>query len=185
MPLPINRLIWIDLEMTGLDTENDTIIEIATIITDANLNTIAEGPALAISHPPAVINAMDAWNTKTHGASGLIDRIAQSQITLAHAEQQTLDFLSTHVDKNTSPMCGNSICQDRRFLHRLMPNLEAYFHYRHLDVSSLKILAQCWYPEELISGLKKNTTHTALQDVRDSIAECQYYRDKLFIPSTL
>ena len=148
------NLIWIVLEMTGLDTFNDQIIEIATIVTDKHLKILAEGPMLAIFQPDVVLNAMDEWNTTQHGKSGLIDRIRKSDITPAEAEQQTIEFLKQYVAKGASPMCGNSICQDRRFLARIMPDLEAYFHYRHLDVSSLKELASRWRPE-LLDGFKK------------------------------
>jgi oligoribonuclease len=151
---PDTRLIWIDLEMTGLDTDNDQIIEIATIITDDHLNVLAEGPVLAVHQPDPVINAMDEWNTRQHGQSGLINRVRRSQLTARDAEVQTLEFLKKWVNAKASPMCGNSICQDRRFLHRLMPELEQFFHYRNLDVSSVKELAKRWRPE-IMSGLKK------------------------------
>ncbi len=172
------RLIWIDLEMTGLDSQNDSIIEIATIITDAALDVIAEGPALAIHQPDTVLDGMDDWNTRQHARSGLTERVRASSVTAAEAEAQTLDFLSRHLEKGASPMCGNSICQDRRFLAREMPQLEAFFHYRNLDVSSLKILAGLWAPA-ILQGLKKNSEHLALADIRDSIAELRYYREHL------
>lgn len=174
------RLNWIDLEMTGLDTDNDQIIEVATIVTDDNLNILAEGPVLAIHQPDRVLNAMDEWNTRQHGQSGLIERVRRSKLTAQDAEQQTLEFLKKWVNPKSSPMCGNSICQDRRFLHRLMPEMEQYFHYRNLDVSSVKELAKRWRPE-IMSGLKKNASHLAMDDIRDSIAELKYYREYFFI----
>lgn len=169
------NLIWIDLEMTGLDTTSDQIIEIATIVTDQNLAEIAVGPVLAISQAKSVLDAMDEWNTRQHGETGLTARVLQSDITISQAEAQTLAFLADHVAAGASPMCGNSICQDRRFLARQMPALEAFFHYRNLDVSTLKILAQRWAPQ-VASGFKKESSHKALDDVRDSIAELVYYR---------
>ncbi len=172
------NLIWIDLEMTGLDTARDQIIEIATIVTDSNLNEIAEGPVIAIRQPAAVMDAMDEWNTRHHGASGLTERVLASEVGIAEAEQATLEFLAQYVPPNTSPMCGNSICQDRRFLARQMPALEACFHYRNLDVTTLKILAQMWAPE-IAGGFTKESSHRALSDIRDSIAELQYYRETL------
>ncbi|TVP91860.1 MAG: oligoribonuclease [Pseudomonadaceae bacterium] len=171
-----NNLIWIDLEMTGLDPDNDVIIEIATVVTDANLNELAVGPVLAINQPAAVMQAMDEWNTRQHGQSGLTQRVLDSQVTLAEAERQTLEFLREWVPERVSPMCGNSICQDRRFLYRGMPVLEKYFHYRHIDVSTLKELVARWAPE-LKGGIKKSSSHLALDDIRDSIAELQYYRE--------
>jgi len=171
------NLIWIDLEMTGLDTFNDQIIEIATVVTDKHLNMLAEGPVLAIHQPDEIMDAMDEWNTRQHGKSGLIERVRKSDITAAMAERETIGFLEKHVDKGMSPMCGNSICQDRRFMARLMPELEDYFHYRNLDVSSLKELANRWHPE-LLNGFEKKATHLALDDVRDSIAEMAYYRER-------
>ncbi|NOQ94567.1 MAG: oligoribonuclease [Methylophaga sp.] len=173
------NLIWIDLEMTGLDTNNDYIIEIATIVTDGDLNVLAEGPIIAIHQSDEILNAMDAWNTKQHGGSGLVDRIKATRTTEAEAEQQTLDFLKEHVPAGVSPMCGNSICQDRRFMARIMPELEAYFHYRNLDVSSLKELARRWAPK-VEKSFKKKSSHLAMDDVKDSIRELQHYRD-LFI----
>ena len=173
------NLIWIDLEMTGLDTARDHIIEIATIVTDSRLNELAEGPVLAISHSRAVMEAMDDWNTEQHGTSGLTSRVLESDLSMADAERQTLDFLAQYVTPGASPMCGNSICQDRRFLARQMPDLEAFFHYRNLDVSTLKILAQSWAPD-VAAGFSKESTHRALADIRDSIAELAYYRDTLF-----
>ena len=173
------NLVWIDLEMTGLDTLNDEIIEIATIVTDAELNPLAEGPMLAIYQPDSVLDKMDEWNTRQHGQSGLVDRIKQSKISAADAEKQTITFLLDYVEKGTSPMCGNSICQDRRFLARCMPELEDFFHYRNLDVSTLKELARRWNPD-VASGFKKESSHLALDDVKDSISELQYYREALF-----
>lgn len=172
-------LIWIDLEMTGLDTERDQIIEIATVVTDAQLNILAEGPVLAIHQPDSVLAAMDDWNTRQHGQSGLVDRVRASTITTAEAEQRTLEFLRAWVPQGISPMCGNSICQDRRFLARLMPELESYFHYRNLDVSTLKELARRWKPTAL-HGFSKKGSHLALDDIRDSINELAHYRSQLF-----
>lgn len=174
-----DNLIWIDLEMTGLDTFNDSIIEIATIVTDAQLNVLAEGPVLAIHQPQEVLDRMDDWNQRQHGGSGLLDRVRASTVTEAEAEQRTLDFLQQYIAAKTSPMCGNSICQDRRFLARCMPRLEEYFHYRNLDVSTLKELARRWRPEAL-TGLSKSGAHLALDDIRDSIAELRHYREQLF-----
>jgi oligoribonuclease len=173
------NLIWIDLEMTGLDTETDTIIEIATIVTDRNLNELAEGPVLAIGQNQAVMDGMDAWNTRHHGTSGLTARVLQSNVTMRQAELATLDFLSQWVDAGVSPMSGNSICQDRRFLAREMPELERFFHYRNLDVSTLKILAQLW-TADVAAGFEKESSHRALSDIRDSIAELSWYRAALF-----
>ena len=176
-----NNLIWIDLEMTGLDTQNDFIIEIATVVTDAQLNILAEGPVIAIHQPDAVMNAMDEWNTKQHAKSGLTKRVQESTATEAEAEKQTIDFLQQYVGKGKSPMCGNSICQDRRFLARCMPELEAYFHYRNLDVSTLKELVARWAPETG-KGLTKNNNHLALDDIKDSIEELKYYREHFIRP---
>jgi len=175
------NLIWIDLEMTGLDTMQDHIIEIATIVTDSQLNVLAEGPMLAVHQPDSVLSAMDDWNTRQHAQSGLTERVRQSQLSTQDAERMTLAFLAEHVDAKVSPMCGNSICQDRRFLARLMPELEAFFHYRNLDVSTLKELGNRWAPE-LMTGFSKNSAHLALDDVKDSIRELQYYREQLFKP---
>ncbi|RKZ81013.1 MAG: oligoribonuclease [Gammaproteobacteria bacterium] len=170
------NLIWIDLEMTGLDTNNDAIIEIATIVTDGDLNVLAEGPIVAIHQPDAALEAMDEWNTRQHGGSGLTERVRKSTINEAQAEQQTLEFLKEYVPAGVSPMCGNSICQDRRFMARIMPELEAYFHYRNLDVSSLKELARRWAPK-VEKSFKKKSSHLAMDDVKDSIRELQHYRE--------
>jgi oligoribonuclease len=171
-----NNLVWIDLEMTGLDTQTDRIIEIATIVTDARLNILAEGPVLAIHQPDEVLAAMDAWNTTQHTGSGLTRRVRESRLDEARAERLTLEFLSDHVPANASPMCGNSICQDRRFLARCMPELERYFHYRNLDVSTLKELAKRWRPG-LSEAFKKSNKHEALADIYESIDEMKYYRE--------
>lgn len=172
---PNDRLIWIDLEMTGLDTDRDGILEIATVVTDGQLNFLAEGPDLAIAHPLATLEAMDDWNRNQHGKSGLWARVLEQGVTLAEAEARTLAFLREWVPANMSPMCGNSICQDRRFMHRLMPALEVHFHYRNLDVSTVKELARRWSPQA-IAGFNKQSAHTALSDVRDSIEELRHYR---------
>ncbi len=173
------NLIWIDLEMTGLNPDTDRILEIATIVTDPYLNVLAEGPVFAIYQKDIVLNAMDEWNTRQHGGSGLVDRVKRSTADEAKAEEATIEFLRQFVDAGSSPMCGNSICQDRRFLWRHMPKLEAFFHYRNLDVSSVKELAVRWYPE-LVKGIRKNSTHLALDDIRDSISELRYYREHFF-----
>lgn len=175
-----SHLIWIDLEMTGLDSNRDAIIEIATIVTDANLNEIATGPELVIHQPQQILDGMDAWNTQQHGESGLTQRVLDAEVSCAEAETSTLQFLQDHVEFGKSPMCGNSICQDRRFMARLMPALEAYFHYRNLDVSTLKILAGLWKPD-VAAGFSKESSHRALDDIRDSIAELVYYRQTMLI----
>lgn len=172
-------LIWIDLEMTGLSPEKDCIIEIATIITDSKLTILAEGPVLAIKQPEAIISAMDSWNTKHHTQSGLVKRISAEGVSEAEAEAQTLAFLRQYVPEGKSPMCGNSICQDRRFLARYMPTLEKYFHYRHVDVSTVKELARRWQPQ-VYKAFQKEAQHTALQDIKDSIAELVHYREHFF-----
>ncbi len=177
------HLIWIDLEMTGLDTQQDAIIEIATLITDSNLNIVAEGPNLAIFQRDEVLAKMDDWNQKQHAQSGLITRVKASTITYEQAENETLEFLKKYVSPKTSPMCGNTICQDRRFLHRLMPTLEAYFHYRHLDVSTVKELAKLWAPK-VHQGLNKAGRHLALEDIKESIEELRYYREHFFMAQT-
>lgn len=170
------NLIWIDLEMTGLDTNNDAIIEIATVVTDGELNILAEGPILAIKQPDAALEAMDAWNTRQHGSSGLTERVRNSTLNEAEAERQTIAFLEQYVPAGVSPMCGNSICQDRRFMARCMPELEAYFHYRNLDVSSLKELARRWAPK-VEKSFKKKSSHLAMDDIKDSIRELEHYRE--------
>ncbi len=173
-----NNLIWIDLEMTGLDTINDHIIEIATIVTDSRLHVVAEGPVLAIHQSEEILSKLDHWNQKHHSTSGLLTRVRESKFTVKEAEQATLDFLSKYVPKTKSPMCGNSICQDRRFLHREMPLLEAYFHYRNLDVSTVKELALRWRVD--LPKMEKQSKHLALDDIKDSIEELKYYREHFF-----
>lgn len=172
------NLIWIDLEMTGLDTASDYVIEIATIVTDENLNEISSGPELVIRQSRAVMDGMDEWNTRQHGESGLTQRVLESTMSTREAEVLTLKFLRQYAKPGKSPMCGNSICQDRRFMARLMPELEAYFHYRNLDVSTLKILAQRWAPD-VAAGFSKESTHRAQDDIRDSIDELRHYRQAL------
>ncbi|HEU5399301.1 MAG TPA: oligoribonuclease [Gammaproteobacteria bacterium] len=174
------NLIWIDLEMTGLDPDTDRILEIATLVTDKQLNTLAEGPVIAVHQDDAVLAAMGEWCTRQHGQSGLTQRARDSRIGQQQAEQQTLEFLRRHVPAGASPMCGNSICQDRRFLARHMPELERFFHYRNLDVSTLKELAKRWAPAA--GAFTKASTHLALDDVRDSVAELKFYRERLLRP---
>ena len=176
---PLN-LIWIDLEMTGLDTDNDCIIEIATIVTSPQLEILAEGPVLAIHQDETVLGRMDEWNQKHHSGSGLVERVRASGVTEPDAERQTLEFLQKWIPANQSPMCGNSICQDRRFLHRCMPELEKYFHYRNLDVSTVKELSTRWAPN-VSSGFKKKGLHRALDDIRESIEELAYFRKYFFV----
>ncbi len=176
-----DNLIWIDLEMTGLDPDADRIIEIATIVTDSQLEVVAEGPVIAVHQPDSLLDTMDEWNTRHHNNSGLVERVRASSYSEADAERETLDFLVRHVDKGASPMCGNSICQDRRFLWRSMSELEAFFHYRNLDVSTLKELARRWVPG-VLDGLTKQNTHRALDDIRESIEELRYYRRHLLVP---
>lgn len=173
-----DNLIWIDLEMTGLDPETDRIIEVATLVTDSDLRVLAEGPVLAVHQPDSRLCAMDEWNTRQHGSSGLTERVRESQLDEQQAQRLTLEFLQHHVPEGKSPMCGNSICQDRRFLARYMPELEAYFHYRHIDVSTLKELVRRWAPE-VAEGVSKTSSHRAMDDIRDSVAELVYYRDSV------
>jgi len=170
-----DRLIWIDLEMTGLNPERDSILEIATVVTDAQLVEVAQGPVYAIRHSAATLQGMDEWNRQHHGVSGLWQRVLHSTVGLEAAERGTLDFLREHCNEKTSPMCGNSICQDRRFLFRLMPRLEAWFHYRNLDVSTIKELCMRWAPA-VLDGFVKHNRHEALADIHESIAELRHYR---------
>jgi len=175
MPQDQNNLVWIDMEMTGLVPDRDRIIEVAIVVTNANLETVAEAPVFVVHQPDSVLDAMDSWNKGTHGKSGLIEKVKQSTLTDAEVEKQMVDFLKLHVPATTSPMCGNSICQDRRFLARWMPALEAHFHYRNLDVSTLKELAKRWRPT-LLAGMVKHGKHEALADIYESIEELKYYR---------
>ncbi|QYK04662.1 oligoribonuclease [Shewanella zhangzhouensis] len=179
MAADAKNLIWIDLEMTGLEPEVDRILEIATLVTDQDLNILAQGPVIAIHQSDEVLAAMDDWNQQHHGASGLIERVRSSQYTEADAIAQTIDFLLLHVPKGVSPMCGNSVGQDRRFLNKYMRELEDFFHYRNIDVSTIKELVKRWDPE-VMKGFKKQGTHQALLDIQESIAELQFYRDKVF-----
>ncbi|MGQ7243548.1 oligoribonuclease [Salinicola sp. V024] len=176
-------LVWIDLEMTGLDPDRERIIEVATLITDGDLNLIAEGPVLAVHQPASLLEGMDAWNQKTHGESGLIQRVGESTVDTSEAERRTLEFLATYVEPGSSPVCGNSVHQDRRFMEREMPALNNFFHYRNLDVSTLKELAKRWNPAAASSFTKQNT-HQALDDIRESLAELKHYRETfLKLPS--
>jgi oligoribonuclease len=170
------NLVWIDLEMTGLDPDHDRIIEIATVITDSRLNILEKGPVLAVHQDDGVLSGMDEWNTRTHTASGLVDRVRRSTVRETEAEQETLAFVQRFVPANSSPLCGNSICQDRRFLHRNMPRLERYLHYRNLDVSTLKELVKRWNPD-LLDGFTKRASHQAMDDILESIDELRYYRE--------
>jgi oligoribonuclease len=176
MTIDDNNLIWIDLEMTGLEPQTDQIIEIATVVTNKNLEVLAQGPVIAIQQPLSIMNAMDEWNTTHHGGSGLTQRVLNSKDSMSVAEEETVDFLAQYVGPGTSPMCGNSICQDRRFMARLMPKLEAFFHYRNLDVSTLKELARLWKPD-IVPGFNKKGAHLALDDILESIDELKYYRE--------
>jgi oligoribonuclease len=173
------HLVWMDLEMTGLNPDTDQILEIAVVITDKHLNILAEGPELAIFQPDPILLTMNEWCVKQHTKSGLVARVQQSTVSVAEAEQEVLSFIQAHVPPQTSPLCGNSICQDRRFLYRWMPKLEAYFHYRNLDVSTVKVLAQHWQPG-LVQQFKKKTPHLAMGDIKESIQELQFYREKFF-----
>ncbi|MFI5395282.1 MAG: oligoribonuclease [Candidatus Binatia bacterium] len=174
-----SNLVWMDLEMTGLDPDRDTVLEIATLVTNNDLETVAEGPVLVIHQPAHVLERMDAWNREHHGASGLIQRVSASTLSMADAEKQVLDFVKAYCPERTSPLCGNSICQDRRFLARHMPALEAYLHYRNLDVSTVKELVRRWYAEGPSPPEKKHS-HTALDDIRESIEELRFYRRHYF-----
>jgi len=180
MPVSTENLVWVDLEMTGLDPDTDTVIEIATIVTDSQLATLAEGPVLAIRCGETRLAAMDAWNQEHHGGSGLLARVRASEHTLADAERETLAFLADWVPAGKSPMCGNSICQDRRFMVRTMPALERWFHYRNVDVSSVKELVRRWAPDSAAANFRKENTHLALDDIRESIAELAHYRKHVF-----
>ena len=177
---PENRLVWLDLEMTGLNPDVDSILEIATLVTDSDLNVLAEGPVFAIHQPESALAAMDDWNQKQHGKSGLVERVRQSPETHETAELKTLEFLSQWVPAGKSPLCGNSIWQDRRFLFRRMPKLDAFFHYRLIDVSTVKELARRWYPS--LTPYKKSEKHLALDDIRESVAELLQYRSSVFLP---
>ncbi|MEX2476510.1 oligoribonuclease [Marinobacter sp.] len=175
----VNNLVWIDLEMTGLDPEKEKIIEMAAIVTDSELNLVAEGPVIAIHQPDSLLSAMDEWCTRTHGESGLTQRVKDSKVSEQEAEQATIEFLKQHVEPGKSPLCGNSIGQDRRFLVKYMPELEDFFHYRNLDVSTIKELARRWRPD-VLAGVKKKGSHLALDDIRDSINELRHYRETFF-----
>ena len=177
-----DRLVWVDMEMSGLLPETDRILEIAMIVTDGDLNIVAEGPVLVVHQEDAVLDRMDAWNKGTHSKSGLIDKVKASTLTEAEVEAACLAFLKQHVKSSISPMCGNTIHQDRRFMNRYMPNLEAYFHYRNIDVSTIKELCKRWQPE-VAKGFSKQQAHTALADIIESVEELRYYREKLFIPT--
>jgi len=176
MPQNNTHLVWIDMEMSGLNPDTDSVLEVALVVTDKDLNLVEEGPVLVLHQPDAVLDAMDNWNKGTHGKSGLIDKVKASTLTAADVQLQLIEFMKLHVPARTSPMCGNSICQDRRFMARHLPDLEAYFHYRNLDVSTLKELARRWRPE-LKDGFKKANSHTALADIQESIEELKYYRE--------
>ncbi|HEY1058061.1 MAG TPA: oligoribonuclease [Limnobacter sp.] len=182
LPRDDSRLLWVDMEMTGLNPMTDRIIEVAIVVTDSQLNVLAEGPVLAIHQSDEVLAGMDAWNTNTHGRSGLTQRVRESTISEEQGEQLLLDFLAQYIGPNKSPMCGNSICQDRRFMARYMPRLEAYFHYRNLDVSTLKELCKRWNPSTARKFVKK-TKHTALSDIHESIDELRFYREHFIVPA--
>ncbi len=177
-----DRLVWVDMEMSGLLPETDRILEIAMIVTDGDLNIVAEGPVLVVHQEDAVLDRMDAWNKGTHSKSGLIDKVKASTLTEVEVEAECLAFLKQHVKSSISPMCGNTIHQDRRFMNRYMPKLEAYFHYRNIDVSTIKELCKRWQPE-VAKGFSKQQAHTALADIIESVEELRYYREKLFIPT--
>jgi oligoribonuclease len=177
-----DRLVWVDMEMSGLLPETDRILEIAMIVTDGDLNIVAEGPVLVVHQEDAVLDRMDAWNKGTHSKSGLIDKVKASTLTEVEVEAECLAFLKQHVKSSISPMCGNTIHQDRRFMNRYMPKLEAYFHYRNIDVSTIKELCKRWQPE-IAKGFSKQQAHTALADIIESVEELRYYREKLFIPT--
>ena len=175
-----NRLIWLDLEMTGLDPERAVILEIATVVTDERLETLAEGPDICIHYPEGILAAMEEWSRNQHGRSGLLERERSSSIGCRRAEEETLAFLGEHCEKGESPLCGNSVWQDRRFLIKQMPELENFFHYRNIDVSSIKELVRRWYPS--LPPMEKQKTHLALQDIRESVRELRYYRERVFLP---
>jgi len=176
MPQNNTHLVWLDMEMSGLNPDTDVVLEVALVVTDKDLNLVEEGPVLVLHQPDAVLDGMDSWNKGTHGKSGLIDKVKASRLTAADVQTQMIEFMKQHVPARTSPMCGNSICQDRRFMARHLPEMEAYFHYRNLDVSTLKELAARWRPE-LKDGFKKANNHTALADIQESIEELRYYRE--------
>lgn len=176
MPQNNTHLVWLDMEMSGLNPDTDVVLEVALVVTDKDLNLVEEGPVLVLHQPDAVLDGMDSWNKGTHGKSGLIDKVKASRLTAADVQTQMIEFMKQHVPARTSPMCGNSICQDRRFMARHLPDMEAYFHYRNLDVSTLKELAARWRPE-LKDGFKKANNHTALADIQESIEELRYYRE--------
>ena len=178
-----DNLVWLDMEMTGLDPEVDGVLEIATIVTDSELNIIAEGPVIVVFQEDSILNSMDEWNTTHHSESGLLDRVRSEGVSIHETEARTLEFLRLHIDDNTSPLCGNSIGQDRRFIVRYMPQLDEFLHYRSIDVSAIKELARRWRPE-LYAGFKKMGHHQALEDVRESIEELKFYRDTFFQTST-
>lgn len=180
MPPSHNALVWMDLEMTGLDPDKERIIEMATIITDGDLRTIAEGPVLVIHQPQSLLDGMDEWNTRTHNKTGLVHKVKASRVTERQAEIETLDFIQRHTLKNRAPLCGNSICQDRRFLYKYMPELSEWLHYRNVDVSSFKEMARHWAPE-VLSGFEKRGTHQALEDIKESIEELRYYRNNFIL----